>query len=206
MRESKSDNLPGAALGDAKRAARERVLAARDSLAADDRDSAAAAITHRITALPSFQAARTVLLTLPFRSEWNTRPLVHAALAADKRVALPRVDAATRMLVLHALVDPVRDVVPGYAGIPEPGLSCPRVDPETIQWVLVPGVAFDAGGRRLGYGGGFYDRLLPLLPPNAVRVAGAFDLQLIDRVPAAAHDVAVDAIVTETRTLFVRAA
>ena len=65
--------------------------------------------------------------------------------------------------------------------------------------MLVPGVAFDLGGRRLGYGGGYYDRLLPLLPPRAARVAGAFEIQLVERVPAAPHDVAVDAIVTESR-------
>ena len=70
---------------------------------------------------------------------------------------------------------------------------------DAIDWVLVPGVAFDRDGRRLGYGGGYYDRLLPLLSPRAARVAGAFDLQIVDRVPAAPHDVAVDAIVTEIR-------
>ena len=67
--------------------------------------------------------------------------------------------------------------------------------------MLVPGVAFDLAGRRLGYGGGYYDRLLPLLSPDAARVAGAFELQIVDRVPAAPHDVAVGTIVTESRTL-----
>ena len=64
--------------------------------------------------------------------------------------------------------------------------------------MLVPGVAFDRTGRRLGYGGGYYDRLLPLLG-RATRVAGAFDLQLVDRVPCAPHDVCVDVIVTESQ-------
>jgi len=68
----------------------------------------------------------------------------------------------------------------------------------------VPGVAFDREGRRLGYGGGYYDRLLPQLAARAVRVAGAFDLQLVARVPAAPHDVAVDAIVTESGVLAIR--
>jgi 5-formyltetrahydrofolate cyclo-ligase len=67
--------------------------------------------------------------------------------------------------------------------------------------VLVPGVAFDPAGGRLGYGGGFYDRLLPLLAPGTARVAGAYDMQLVDRVPAAPHDLAVEVIVTETRTI-----
>jgi 5-formyltetrahydrofolate cyclo-ligase len=67
--------------------------------------------------------------------------------------------------------------------------------------VLVPGVAFDDRGHRLGYGGGFYDRLLPLVPPTVARVAGAFEMQVVERVPTAPHDVGVDTIVTERRTL-----
>ena len=67
--------------------------------------------------------------------------------------------------------------------------------------MLVPGVAFDLAGRRLGYGGGFYDRLLPLFVPGTARVAGAFDLQIVPRVPAAPHDLAVHAVATETRTI-----
>ena len=109
------------------------------------------------------------------------------------------------MLELHAIADPVRDIGTGYRDIPEPLPACPRISRDAIDFVLVPGVAFDRRGRRLGYGGGYYDRLLPLLSPRAARVVGAFDLQLVDQVPAAAHDIAVEAIVTESRTLTVPA-
>jgi 5-formyltetrahydrofolate cyclo-ligase len=119
-------------------------------------------------------------------------------------VVLPRVDTTRRMLVLHEVHDLARDVAPGYRGIPEPHAGAPLVAPDAIGFALVPGVAFDAGGRRLGYGGGFYDRLLPLLPAGVARVAGAFDLQLVDRVPAALHDLTVDVVVTPTRTLVAR--
>jgi 5-formyltetrahydrofolate cyclo-ligase len=67
--------------------------------------------------------------------------------------------------------------------------------------VLVPGVAFDASGHRLGYGGGYYDRLLPRLRRDAARIAGGYEMQLVDRVPAALHDVPVQALATEVRTL-----
>ena len=190
----------GSALHEAKVAARREVMAARDAMPADARAAASAAITARIIALPTFVVARIVLLTLSFRSEWDTLPLIGAALAAGKKVAAPRVNRATRMLELRALVDPPRDLVVGSFGIPEPTPDAEPVAPDAIDWVLVPGVAFDRAGRRLGYGGGYYDRLLPLLG-RASRVAGAFDIQLIDRVPSAPHDLTVDAIVTESQIL-----
>jgi 5-formyltetrahydrofolate cyclo-ligase len=197
------DALPGAALRAAKLALRRRVLADRDALPTAVRTAASAAIAARILERADFRAARAVLLTLPFGSEWDTVALMRAALAAGRIVAVPRVDKASRMLELHAIADPERDVVAGYRDIPEPLPACPLVSRETIDFVLVPGVAFDRLGRRMGYGGGYYDRLLPLLSPRAARVAGAFDVQLVARVPAAPHDVAVDAIVTESCTLVV---
>ena len=104
------------------------------------------------------------------------------------------------MLVLHRVFDLSVDIVPGWLGIPEPRPTAPQVPPESIDWVLVPGLAFDATGRRLGYGGGFYDRLLPLLRPGVQCVAGALDLQIVDEVPASPHDRRVDLVITPTRS------
>ena len=199
---SPDDAAPrGAALRDAKQNLRRQMLARRDALPAESRAADGAAIVARLAALPSFAAARTVLLTLAFRTEWDTLPLVARALAEGKKVAVPKVDAAARMLVLHAIADPVGDVGPGLHGIPEPLPHCPEVAPAAIDWVLVPGVTFDRSGQRLGYGGGYYDRLLPLLSPGAARIAGAYDLQIVDRVPAGPHDVTVDVIVTPSETI-----
>jgi len=192
-------DLNGPALREAKRATRQRVLAMRDSLAPDVRAARSAAIAARIAALPSFVAAARVLLTFAYRSEWDTRPLIEAALATGKMVALPRVIDTTRMLELHVVRDLGRSIAPSARGIPEPLPELPRVAPQDIGWVLVPGLAFDLQCRRLGYGGGFYDRLLCLFAPGTPRVSGAFDLQILDQVPVAAHDLTVDAIITETR-------
>jgi 5-formyltetrahydrofolate cyclo-ligase len=193
--------LQGTALREAKLALRRQVLAARDQLAPDVRARAAAEIAARLAALPSFRAARTVLLTLPFRGEWDTLPIVNAALSAGQIVVMPRVNVAARMLELHAIVDPLRDVAAGPQGIPEPLAHCQPVEVAAIDWVLVPGVTFDRAGRRLGYGGGYYDRLLPSLPRHAPRIAGAFRVQIVERVPAGPHDIAVDAIVTEAEII-----
>ena len=186
---------------DAKRAMRARILAARDQLSATASGRASQAICAALAARSDFQDAHVVLLTLPFGSEWDTTPLVGSALGQHKTVALPRANLATRTLDLCAVTDVMSDVAPGYRGIREPLRRCPLIDPATIDWVLVPGLAFDPEGRRLGYGGGFYDRLLPSLAPAAPRIAGAFELQIVDSVPANRHDLPIDAIVTELRTL-----
>lgn len=195
-------HAPGAdALRETKRALRERVLAERDRIPPPFRAAASAAIGTTLAARADFSAAKTVLLTLSFGSEWDTLPLLLNALEQGKTVVLPRVDTATRMLQLCRLTEPSRDVSPGYRGIPEPQAHCALIGAEAIDWVLVPGVAFDPTGRRLGYGGGYYDRLSATLRADALRIAGAFELQVVDRVPAAPHDAPVHAIVTETRTL-----
>ena len=189
------------ALRAAKQALRGRVLAMRDGIAAEMHESDSRAIRDRLHAIPSLATAGTVLMTMPFRSEWDTRPLASHLLQSGKRVVVPRVDRAARLLRLHAVDDLDTGIVAGYLGIPEPRTTLAIVEPADVDWVLVPGVAFDACGRRLGYGGGFYDRLLPLIDANAPRIAGAFDLQVVDVVPAGPSDRRIDAVVTPTRTL-----
>ena len=191
----------GAKLREAKRALRDEILRARDALSTADRVEASVAIAAAIAARADFRAAGTVLLSLSFRSEWDTAPLIAAALAAGKTLAAPRVHVGSRMLEPCRVADPSIDLAPGFRGISEPLPHCAAVALETIDWVLVPGVAFDARGYRIGYGGGYYDRLLPLLRRDARRVSGAFELQVVDQVPTAPHDLTVDAIVTEQRTL-----
>jgi 5-formyltetrahydrofolate cyclo-ligase len=189
------------ALREAKRSLRKRVLAARDSLSPEFRAAASAAIGTALAARDDFAAASTVLLTLPFGSEWDSMALLLAALERGKAVVLPRVNATARTLELCRLTEPSRDVLPGYRGIREPQSHCALIAADAIDWVLVPGVAFDTAGHRLGYGGGYYDRLLPQLRSDAARIAGGYEMQLVDRVPAAPHDVPVQALATETRTL-----
>jgi 5-formyltetrahydrofolate cyclo-ligase len=140
-----------------------------------------------------------LLVTLPFRTEWDTRALVQRSLASGVDVVVPRVDPGARMLVLHSVRDLTADIVAGHAGVPEPRPGCRVVDPSSIDAVVVPGVAFDPSGGRLGYGGGYYDRLLPLLRPGVPRIAGAFDVQVVEHVPRGPLDLVVDCVVTPTR-------
>jgi 5-formyltetrahydrofolate cyclo-ligase len=189
-----------AGLREEKLVLRQAIIAERDSMSADARARASLAIAERMTMLDVFAHARGVLAILPYRSEWDATLVVSAALADGKIVAAPRVDPAARMLRALRVESLERDVEGGYRGIPEPRANCPEIALDRFDVVIVPGVAFDGEGRRLGYGGGFYDRLLPAMQ-RAVRIAGAFELQLVERVPAAPHDVGIHWIVTEQRAL-----
>jgi 5-formyltetrahydrofolate cyclo-ligase len=173
----------------------------RDAITRDEHTRASRAIADHIVAMPAYALARAVLLTLPFRSEWNALLVARHALASGKVVAAPRVDPPQRMLQPLRVVDLDADIEQGYHGIPEPRADRARVAFDAIDFVLTPGVAFDRTGARLGYGGGYYDRLLPLLPAAAPRVAGAFETQIVERVPVAPHDMRVHWIVTELRTI-----
>jgi len=192
----------GTGLRETKQAMRTRITGWRDALEPTVRAAHSSAIAAALLEHRSYAAARSVLLTAPFRSEWDARTLIEHALASGRHVALPRVDAARRMLELHRVDVPARDLVAGFRGIPEPAAHCPTADPAALEWALVPGLAFDGSGRRLGYGGGYYDRLLPLLPRHCWRAAGAFDGQWVAHVPAAPHDARVDLVVTESGVRF----
>lgn len=180
---------------------RDGVIALRDAITPEEHARASQAIAERIVALPAYALARAVLLTLPFRSEWDALLVARHALANGKVVAAPRVDPPQRMLQPLRVVDLDADIERGYHGIPEPRADRARIAFDAIDFVLTPGVAFDPTGARLGYGGGYYDRMLPLLPAAAQRVAGAFEAQIVERVPLAPHDIGVHWIVTEVRTI-----
>ncbi|MDR0247533.1 MAG: 5-formyltetrahydrofolate cyclo-ligase [Burkholderiales bacterium] len=189
----------------AKQEIRRRVLALRDGLSVEARAAYSCLIAQQIAALPSFVAARTVLLFHPFGSEWESTLLAQEALQSGKTVALPRVlplQGTLRQMMLQTVEDIVHDTSPGMRGILEPFPERPVVSPEMIDWVLVPGVAFTPRGERLGYGGGFYDRLLPQIPARVPRIVGAFDAQIIDTLPTDSHDCPVDAVYTERRVFY----
>jgi 5-formyltetrahydrofolate cyclo-ligase len=111
-----------------------------------------------------------------------------------KQVLCPRVDRAARRLRLHVVRHPKLDLRPGVLGIPEPLPSLPVALPESVDWALLPGIAFDQEGYRLGHGAGYYDRLLPELRLDAVCWALCLDCQLVPRLPTEPHDMPLDGI------------
>jgi 5-formyltetrahydrofolate cyclo-ligase len=180
-----------------KAALRREILAARDALTADARAEASAKITAQLLALDAWVNARCVLVYLTFGSEFITKALLENAAASGKQLCLPRVDRAARQLAIHAVADTAADVQAGVWGIREPRPNCPLVALEAIDFVLVPGVAFTRRCERLGYGGGFYDRLIARFEMRPPLVAAAYALQMHDQIPLSATDRQVDLVITE---------
>lgn len=187
-----------------KRALRVNVAAQVVAMSRDDRDRADAALVDRLADLPGFAAARTVLLfASALAEEYDTGPMLRFALRSGKVLICPRVDRRGRRLRLHRIVDPARDFRPGPWNIPEPDPGRPEVDPLEVDWALVPGLAFDDRGYRLGRGGGYYDRLLPTLRPEAPRWALAYEVQWVDALPVEPHDARLDGVASPARVVAV---
>ena len=188
---------PGA-LRDDKQKLRTRLLSLRAALDRGEHARLSGLITARLLSLPEFERARCVLAYLSFGSEFDTGEFVHTLQARGCALVLPRIDLAQRALTLHRVTDPEADTLPGVWGIREPDPEhCPSADRADIDAVLVPGVAFTAAGGRLGYGGGFYDRLLRGWPRRVPLIGAAFELQVVDDLPLGPEDEPIDTVVTE---------
>ena len=175
----------------AKRALRTRLLAARAAMSAADRARAAAAICDRLLDLPEVASARVVAAYVGIGTELPTRPLLDALTARGVRVLLPV------LLADDTLAWGTYDaaLVEGRRGLLEPAGR--DADLAAADVVVVPGVAYDFAGRRLGRGGGSYDRALATV--SVPVVALALDGEVVDEVPVEEHDRRVDLVVTPTR-------
>lgn len=135
----------------------------------------------------AYQNAKTIYGYLPYNQEVRTVPMLERALREGKRVAVPKV-CGEEMKFIY--LDDLDLVAKGYAGIPEPIADGPEADDETAL-VLMPGLAFDPQGHRIGYGGGFYDKFLAA-EPNHPTLALCYDFQMLPALETEEHDIPVD--------------
>lgn len=190
---------PRAEVAAAKRVAREYALAARAALDPAWARRAAEHLAEKLGGMPELAIARTVLAYGATPEEIDPALAVEALRECGATIAYPRIEAPG-VLGMH-IVDEETELVHGPYGLTEPTADAPRVEPHTIDAVIVPGVAFDEECWRLGYGGGYYDRLLPLLRRDCPRIAVAYDEQVLRSIPTEEHDVRLDAVVTPTRVI-----
>lgn len=181
---------------------RKKIRSLRDNLPPDLHDQKSRAICRHLLDHPGFVQARSVFLTLPFGSEWDTQALIHGAWTREKTVLIPICLPGNQLGLAH--YTPTTPMATTAMGIQEvaPGHQH-FFNPKDLDFCLVPGLVFDLQGGRIGYGGGYYDRLLPSLPASTVLVAGAFDLQVLTTsLPRDPHDIKVPELWTESGRRF----
>ena len=179
-----------------KKELRARIRAARAAIAPPARREAAIRDAAGAAGLTGVIGARGALAYYAMPEELDPSPLVRMLSAAGTRIAYPRV-SGPGALTLHW--GDACELEPGSFGLLEPPADSEQATLDEIGLVLVPGVAFDAECHRLGMGGGFYDGLLAALPATTLKIALAFDEQIVDAVPIEEHDAVLDAVVTPSR-------
>lgn len=186
---------------DLKTELRKEALSRRDSIPPPVRKIKDASICERLFSLDTVRDSRTILLYAAFRSEVGTERIIRKALEAGKTVLVPKVYDQEGILKLYE-IGSLEDLKPGYMGIPEPEALDEKLrDMEGVDVVVLPGAGFDEKGYRLGYGKGYYDKLLATAERRPSLVALAYEEQMLANVPAEPHDVGMDIIVTDRRTV-----
>jgi 5-formyltetrahydrofolate cyclo-ligase len=187
----------GIDLAGRKAVLRDRMRRTRAAIPEADRARLAAQVADRLFTIPEIIEARTVMLFASFGSEIPTASILDRLDAAGVTVLLPFVADGELGAARYRPGDPT---TPSPYGPPEPAARV-SVDADQIDVVLLPGLAFDRRGRRLGYGGAHYDRYVARLRGSALRVGLAFHQQLLDEVPAGVGDEPVDVVVTDREVI-----
>lgn len=154
-------------------------------------------IAEHVTGLAEFKQAETIFCFVSINDEIDTRPILNAVMRSGKCLAVPRCRPGGSMEACE--IKTYDQLKPGFYGIPEPAGDCQRVSREAIGFAVVPCLSCDAGGRRLGYGGGYYDRYMKKRTYPAAVICRE---QMLGRqLPAEDHDAVMDLVVTETQII-----
>lgn len=183
-----------------KSSIRKNVLALRDFLNPEDKREKDDSIFEKVISSPEYKRSKGVLLFASFRSEINTDKIILHSLEIGKVTVLPVVDREEKRLRLYR-IEGMEDLKPGYIGIPEPRSRTGEMSLRDMDFILVPGLAFDIKCARIGYGGGYYDKLLGSISDRPFLLAPAYEEQIVDDIPVEEHDIRMDMVLTEKRII-----
>lgn len=180
---------------------RKEVLKKRDKISRDVKTIKDLSIKKRLFSLQEFMDAKIVFFYASFKSEVETLTMIKETLDMDKRVILPKVQREESGVRLYEIKD-INELLPGYMGIPEPlSQNGYFLSLDEVDLIIIPGVAFDYSGNRLGYGGGYYDMLLAERQKKIPIIALAYEEQLVDKIPSEPHDIRIDMVITDKRLI-----
>ena len=183
-----------------KTEARKELLRKRDRIPPEVRKVKSRLIRERLLSLDEFKNASIIFFFASFRTEVDTTELIKTSLSAGKRAVLPKVKKDTQELLLYEITD-FAQLSPGYMNIPEPPVDERQMSINDVDLVIIPGAGFDISGSRIGFGGGYYDRLLAGLQKPVPVIAPAYEEQVVDSLPSEPHDIRVQMIVTDSRLI-----
>ncbi len=179
---------------------RKELLRKRDCIPPEVRKVKNRLIRERLLSLDEFKNATIIFFFASFRTEVDTAELIKTSLSTGKRVVLPKVEKDSQELRLYEIRD-FGELSPGYLGIPEPLVREGQMSINDVDLVIIPGAGFDISGSRIGYGGGYYDRLLAGLQKPVPVIAPAYEEQVVDLIPSEPHDIKVQIIATDSRLI-----
>jgi len=179
-----------------KRDLRKKILDRLKNQKEDERQRRSQIIRRRLLASPEFRNAKVLMFYISKDGEVETRPIIEAALARGKVVLVPVIKVRRKKMVVSEITDPNKDLVKGPYGIYQPKTPTKIYHPRSINLAIVPGVAFDKDGNRLGRGMGYYDKFLVGLRKGVPRIGLAFRFQVVKRLPTLSHDQPVTKLLT----------
>ena len=183
-----------------KKDIRSTILKKRGSMPLLEVQKKSKLIKEQIFQMQEFREAKTILFYVSYDNEVDTHEMIKESLGMKKQVVVPKTDMKNRTIICSSLTK-WDDLLSGAYNILEPRQECVNeVSPESIDLMIIPGVAFDCQGNRIGHGMGYYDRLLQK-KMSAHCVGLAFELQIVESIPSEKHDVKVEKIVTEERII-----
>lgn len=183
---------------EAKKELRKQVLAIRNKMSQEEVLSNSQIIMDKLKNLDEYINAKTVFVYMDFGNEVVTRYLIKHMFKENKHVIIPYTDTVETKLIPTEIFDLEKDLIKCSFGYYEPKKENVKyVDPEKFDLIVVPGVAFDKNLNRLGFGKGYYDRILDLRRKDCKAIAVAFDLQVFETIPCEEHDIKMDMIITE---------
>jgi 5-formyltetrahydrofolate cyclo-ligase len=179
---------------------RKQIIEHRDSIDINTKGQWDESIFNSLVKSEWYKKANTIFAFVSFKSETDTHKIINYAIQDGKTICVPRIKSKQKGIEIFK-IDSFHQLEKGYFGILEPIESCLAVDSKDIDLILMPGVAFDRQGGRLGYGAGFYDRFLSKINNSVDKIAVAYHFQVLDNIPMDEHDVRIDGIVTEEETI-----
>lgn len=181
---------------------RREVLPKRLAMSGSECQAKSLVIQEKLLALPEFAAGKIVAFYMAIGKEVQTKEMILQSMAMAKRILIPKLYRSRTHFIWSEIRDIEREMCRGDFGILEPQERYVRAVPwKEIELVIVPGVAFDLKGRRIGFGKGYYDRMLTQLEKTCLRVGLAFEFQIVPEIPQLEHDIPVHKLITEKRVI-----